>query len=137
MTDGQHLPSITAYEAEGRDPVVASSDDLADLIAERAMALGLDGEWIDGVYDDAGRRLRVLRTSRPSDQREASVTRFTVQHSPNQKHIGPWAIVDTASPPTGYPRVVGRAMSRDDAEARAAARNVAWEARPLEVGPAA
>ena len=47
--------------------------------------------------------------------------RYIVMHLPNEKHMGAWAIVDTACH-TWEPHVVGRAMTRQDAEARARAR---------------
>jgi len=54
--------------------------------------------------------------------------RFIVLHLPNEKHMGAWAIVDTACQ-TWEPHVVGRAMTQRDAEKRASSRNAALTAR--------
>ncbi len=54
--------------------------------------------------------------------------RFVVRYSPRPSLKGEYAIIDTASPQRD-PYVVGRAMTHEDAEKRASARNAALTAK--------
>ena len=66
-----NLPSVSDYHRDGRNAAIASSDDLGDMLADRAHVLGLGGEWLDGVFIDATRKLRRLRR----EDLETTITR--------------------------------------------------------------
>ncbi|CAA9323683.1 MAG: hypothetical protein AVDCRST_MAG68-2111 [uncultured Gemmatimonadetes bacterium] len=56
------IPTPAQLARDGQDPVIASSDLLADLVAQSARMLGLTGEaaeqWASGVSAEACRLLR-------------------------------------------------------------------------------
>ena len=66
-----NLPSVMDYHRDGRNAAIASSDDLADMLADRAHVLGLGEEWMAGVLIAALRALGRLQR----EDLETTITR--------------------------------------------------------------
>ncbi len=120
------FPAPEQLARDGQDPVIASSDLLAELIVARADELGLSREdardWIWGVGAEA------LRVNRSRPARLMTSTRFVAVKLPNSAHRGVFAIVDRFHH-GAEPHVVGRDMTIAGAWARADALNLEHDKR--------